>query len=308
MHTLRGCKTAAEVYEEPQLARKTQAVRNIIGAGMTAMGLASLVRLARYGLADQSPYAEPHAQASIPESVPVYIPWFRPHKKEDEKRAAYLQKLAGALTAPLDIALKPLEQRIAPLLPDIHTSNPVATWWGVPAIAAMTLGGGGLGWHLTDKAVKAHADSQLNTDLDDARREYEHTLREDYRAALQEKGANALGRELDAFYDVLTQGVETTKAAGVATDTLNGLGGAYLTALLGAGGLGAYSGYKWTKSRSDAERITSALRARAFSRDSPQPLYAVAHSQAGAPGITDEDSDLDDAGMLAQVLSLRDPR
>lgn len=254
-----GCrelyKQAAGTAEEA----RANAVGKIIGLGLTGVGAGALARtmtsLQSFNRPDyEMPFVSPGPSVL---QVPVFQ---RAKRREDgqslEKVAAGASDWYKRFTTAIGNTLfkGPFADR---------ASSPENSPFFIPAAVGVGAVGVGGGWKLTDWLLQKRRKSQMQTELDDARREYQDALLSGQKQA----GAD----ELDAAFDVLEK-----RGWGVADSVNNALGG-YLTAVgLATAGAG-YGTYKWTKSRGQGALLNKALeeRARQLWSRTQQPVYAV---------------------------------
>jgi hypothetical protein len=80
--------------------------------------------------------------------------------------------------------------KIAPHLPASTTTNPLANDWGIPATVAAAGGASYGGYKLLDWLLQANKQRSQAGQLEDAEKDYENALSEQYRAAMQTKRAS----------------------------------------------------------------------------------------------------------------------
>lgn len=152
------------------------------------------------------------------------------------------------------------------------------------AAAAGTYGGWSLADWMLQKRRKAHVDSQLQQ----AKDEFQAALLSQAQAAEPQKRASAddpLSDRLDVLFDAMQKTAEEqTKQANVA-DVASVPFGMYLTALGLLSGGSAYGMYNWTKNRSKAHLLDKALRERSrmLWQRAPQTVAAIPVSPEPMP-------------------------
>lgn len=136
--------------------------------------------------------------------------------------------------------------------------------WAMPATAAATIGGGYGGWKALDAILDARRKATLQSDLDQAKQEYEQALMP------KTAGDNELGQTLDQLYDEMEK---TAKPGMLGEWTGVGLGTYGLAALITALAGGA-AGYSFGKQRQMKTLLDSAQakRRRARFEASPEPI------------------------------------
>lgn len=99
------------------------------------------------------------------------------------------------------------QEGLAKVLPDTHTTNPIANTWGIP-LAGAALGGGALGgYKLMDWLLQKEKQRNQQGNLDRAERDYRNTLADQYYAAMQLKNAEA-DTGIDDLYDMYANSVQ----------------------------------------------------------------------------------------------------
>ncbi len=262
----------AKAADDLGLQRKREALQAILATGMAGLGIGAGARglLGLRNMFTQKP-PEVAITSSVPAEIPIGVP-MRPEEEEKPKQQFKLASLAAALAKQAEHWSDPITSQ----MPDISTTNPKATAWGIPAIAAAGAGGTIGGWHLMNWLLDHQRHNSLDRQLDKAKEEYHGTIADQYRGALQKNGSASPFPRLDELFDAL----QLEKQAGLptmqdATDYGNVGAGVALTAL-GALGLGsAYTTYNWAKNRGRDKLIAQAIRLRGRQRQAPQPMYAV---------------------------------
>lgn len=218
-------------------------------------------------------------EVALTSSVPAEIPIGVPMRQEEEKPRRL--KLAALATALAKHAEEQWGDGFAKMMPNITTTNPMATAWGIPAAAAVGAGGVTGGWHLMNWLLDHQRHNSLDRQLNNAKDEYRNTITDQYRNALQKQGSASPFPRLDELYDALQPELEkrAEPGDGTAAQWMSDKGqagmGVALTAL-GALGLGsAYTTYNWAKNRGRDKLISQAIRMRGRQRQAPQPMYAV---------------------------------
>lgn len=224
--------------------------------------------------------------SSVPQNLPIHTYTRKPAPVVRDYEADEAQHQEDEMGGEPAISSK-----VANSLFDANPSGGV-TWWQIPA--GLTLGAGGLagGWKGLDALMSSKHQGDVNSDLDEAKREYEQALQDQFLAspagsktaadqpyegldelfdALEKRGGIELGYEMPNVGEMVSNAVPT----GV-KDFAHGAGGGYAAAaLLSALGSG-YAGYQWGKKRSKSKQISDALNRRARERMNPMPLYATA--------------------------------
>lgn len=253
--------------------------------GLLAAGLGAALRggagLFQLGRKNMYPAARPAVSAPVTVDIPV-----RPRKQDEEedklKLAAATDKEAGWFSDVLSGGAN-------------TDSN---HWWGSPPLS-FAAGAAGLygGWKLSDMLMDSRRKSQLQSELDAAKKEYEEALR----------GESKLGQALDHLFDELEKNANTADIAGSA------MGLAALLGLIGGGGAG-YLTYNMAKSRDPGalkEKAKKQYRAEQY-RKRPSPIFARPVPQSASTnvlppseetGIEDETSPLDKAATYGLLLS-----
>lgn len=218
------------------------------GAGAGARGLIGLRDMFR-----KRPAVD--AQSTIPETIPIIVP---------QKTKAAEDGILGA------------------------RADGGMNYWEYPM--GMAAGAGGLmgGWKLMDWLMDKRRKASMQSELSRAQQAYQQALQDDVNAASVVKAASA-DDSLDAVYAHLQDAEKMAShfsclAASGALDwllekrgntlatALHGAGGAYLTALLLAGGLSGMTVYNRTRAAQENE---DANRRRRLTRTGPQPIMAV---------------------------------
>jgi len=126
--------------------------------------------------------------------------------------------------------------------------KPNAPSWMLPALllgAPLSAAGG---WAGVGKLMKHYRKSRSQDELENAKREFEE--------ALAEEQSTKLACELDDLANAYVSGeLDTSTEKQAEAGALSSLWGAYLTALLGVGGIGAYGGWKMMGRSADASRV-----------------------------------------------------
>jgi len=249
--------------------------------GRSLLGLHSL-------LSDQDgpdPYA-----ATSPVPTPLTIPGPPlDEKPKPPKRGIPLLRAKWAANEPH------WWDRLIKMFPDVNTTDPTATSWGIPAQAGVAAAGLGGGWWLTDWLMRKRRQATSNNELNAAEDAYQKAIAEQYRAAMRAKTAgDDLG--VDALFErccepetaaALTRVKQAEPPASYARDVLLGetlgktllgndndqalrgvINTALLTTLLGSG----YATYRWTKNRSGDNLLRKAIQARARARQAATPV------------------------------------
>lgn len=199
--------------------------------------------------------------------------------------------------------VKDIPNKLAPMLPDSHTRNPLLNEWNMP-IGAAALGAGGVGsYKMLDWLLGKERQHAGNTDLNSAEDEYNQALAQQYHAAMMSKNAGddfgisqladtylenpdsvhanvqekrAAGQSLlDYLFPIIQDGY--TKLPGVTYDGYQAFKGGMNTAtgaaMLGAGKLT----YDWAKGQNKQELLRKALARRQMMRQqlSPPPIVAL---------------------------------
>lgn len=135
----------------------------------------------------------------------------------------------------------------------------------------MLAGGAGLagGWKLTDYILDKARRAELQSSLDDAKRDYEQAL-----LPPQDKQASALGQELDAFYAELQSIDAGEKQAVSMGDITGGVTGAALAAWLPLALGSGVIAHNITSSRRQQALLNRAMRQRHSRQLVSSPLFA----------------------------------
>lgn len=200
------------------------------------------------------------------------------------------EKLAASGTGPPG----DMFQYFSNMLPNISTTRPLGDWWG-PSAALATAGGGLVGGYaLTDWLLKKEREGYRKGELDEAEKDYQQSLGDEYRAAMMAKNAgDDLG--IDALYDRLQErekqasvlgAMESPWSSTVGHDPWQQGKGWLLAAMLATGAGSGYAMYNHTKDKSKQKLLNKALQARARRRAmmSPAPPLAVT-----PPGLEEDD-------------------
>jgi hypothetical protein len=171
---------------------------------------------------------------------------------KDENPSAY---------APLSINIPPERKKQA---------SPESTsdlWWTMPAMLGTGAAAAYGGWKGVDWLMKKHKEHELQSQVDEAKKEYE--------AALLGKAGSALGADLDQLYDMLTKEGQEKQA-------FPSLLGAWLTWALATGAFGAAKGYQWETHKSKADALEKAREQQVARLSSIRPpvFYAVPDAKA----------------------------
>jgi hypothetical protein len=153
----------------------------------------------------------------------------------------------------------------------LHDQSSLPAYW--PAIGLAGVGGVALGGTAANKLNQYLRKKMVDTEVNQAKREYEEAL------AGQTKQAKQLHEDLDAIYDAYSE-----KKASLEDLTGEGLG-VGLAALLGLGGIGAYYGKQFGDKNQNRRLIEQAqkLRRRRQYLKQPMPIYAVSEEVEGEP-------------------------
>lgn len=153
-----------------------------------------------------------------------------------------------------------------------------------PAMMPLSLGAAATGtvggWSLADWMLKKRRRSHVDSQLQQAKDEFQAALMAQAQAArpsIKAAADESLGDRLDQLFDMLEKTAETqTKEANVA-DAASVPFGMYLTALGLLSGGSAYGMYNWTKNRSKAHLLDKALRERSrlIWQRAPQTVAAM---------------------------------
>jgi hypothetical protein len=198
--------------------------------------------------------------SSIPQPVPIRIP-LRMQEEEDEP----MPKLAGLGARP----------------------SGRFNWWEIPT--GIAAGAGGLfgGWKLVDWLMDKRRQMAMQGELDEAKKDYESALQDQYSSAMLSKGASAeptLDDVFDHISDPEKMQAQMEKVGfsfipqswkNTSGDVGHGAAGAYLTALMALTGLSGLGAYKWTKSKSRSKAMEKAIKKRRMMRAAPQPITAI---------------------------------
>lgn len=282
-----------------QLLGKQQAAQQLIG--LLGLGLAGGVGVrGLMGMRDMVKDTQypPQASAQLPQ--PINIMRDFPEEEEPEAEGAAMQKAAN----------EPgwAAKTIAPMLPDTHTTNPLKNTWGIP-LGVAALGGGAYGgYHLLDWLLKKEKGITGDQQVQEAEDDYRGALAEQYRAAMQAKGAGddlgiddlydtyaanvaEHGREKKAIFNILDRTPLGPPMNTLYPNALNAVpgvngsgydiwegfkGGVDTAALLTALGVGAGT-YSWTRGKNKQEILAKALKKRQQQRRglSPAPVVAL---------------------------------
>lgn len=174
-------------------------------------------------------------------------------------------------------------QWFANMLPNISTTRPLGDWWG-PAAAVGTAGTGLVGGYaLSDWLLNKEREHHRQTELDQAEKDYQSALADEYHTAMMAKKAgDDLG--IDNLFDSLQarekQAFTSLEAPWVSTighDPWQQGKGWLLAAMLATGAGSGYAMYNHTKNQSQQKLLSKALAARARRRAmmSPAPPLAI---------------------------------
>lgn len=254
-------------YLDPRVApaneAQVEAVRRLLGlAGTTlalgagARGVVGLGNFLQRNLV--GPPRTPQRQSFIRIPVPVEV-----DDGGAEKEAGH-DKLADAaqeFASGMGLLRKPGEAVgwLRDNLGGWGQPDPKQMPWAYPAAALAGVGGLYGGWKLTDYLLDKTRSNEQESELDTARRDYEHALASRYKAA-------AAPTPLDRLADAAEKRGLWNEALG--------------TALLAGSGLAGLSGlatYNWARGRSRAKAIEEAVRRRQaqLAEQAPNPVMAV---------------------------------
>lgn len=268
--SLARCSKQAGVQPPSQGELNRDALRTILHLGLAGLGTGATVR-GLSGLRDLLQRGQGAAvTSSVPQTVPIPLPTRAVHPRLTHDTDYEL---------PEDDREKVAQKDWASDWGPAFNANAGGgiTWWQVPAGAA--LGAGGLygGWKLMDALMAARRRSETSGELEDAQKEYQNALQEQYNVAMMAKDAadDSLSLALDQLADQLEkQGGFLEDLLDTGRNAAHGFGGAYSLAMLMSALGSGYAGHQWAKNRSSSKLLEKALRRRARERSQPQPIYA----------------------------------
>lgn len=178
-----------------------------------------------------------------------------PYPVPKSAAAEAVQKLAGIMDRTV-VAGEPLPPSY--LMRGDHANYKSTIPWFLPASALAMLGGFFGGNALTDKVLDTHRKTDLESEVEQAKREYQRALLSQFQTgkrAEDESVGDQIGRELDEIVEILDKKALWGDVAGGAT-------GAALTlaALLSLGS--GYLSYNAAKSRSPSKLLEEAYKRR----------------------------------------------
>ncbi len=256
------------------------------------------------------------ASANLPQTISIFGQPRHPDVEQEQPlgkpKALPFPKMAGVLgdaANSVGEAVQGIPKALAKIMPDTHTTNPIASEWGIPA-GMMALGGGAYGgYKLTDWLLNKERAMSGENELDSAKDDYHKALAEQYRAAMMSKAAGAdLGindladryaahaaehghgqvkqaftmSALGAMFPAVDDMYESMP--GMGHDRWQGLkGGANAAALAAMLGTGKVT-YDWAKGQNKQELLQKALKRRQMLRQqmSPPPMVALTEEQNAA--------------------------
>ena len=130
--------------------------------------------------------------------------------------------------------------------------------WFLPALAATTAGGVGLGNLAGRKLFGSIREDAREQEKEDARKEYEEALAA-FSKSSKEASENKLANALNRLYAHMSKTSEDATAAPI-TANLGALAGAYLALTGGLGAYGAYQGFKNQRKTDEMRAIEHAAR------------------------------------------------
>lgn len=232
------------------------------------------------------PAAEERARATVPQSKVAGVM---------DGLLQHIRNAGPAVTRAADSTVN----GIAKVLPDITTTKPLASEWGMPLGAAVAGGGAAAGYGAIDWLLNKQRQQANDSELEQAYTDYNNSLRQRYIAAMRAKSAADTDdcglTELSTAYCSLKTPPGLEKKA-VLMSLLGKLfpsvdqgysklyghdrwqaikGGVNTAALAAALGSGTLT-YDWAKGQNKQELLAQALKTRELqrSRSAPPPLLA----------------------------------
>jgi len=274
-------KRALSSAEQETLQRILQLSLTGVGAGAAARGLIGIKQLFQPELPVKNvgvlptalpiPVAEREDETMPPSSLRNALHFKAASARQDGPLAALAKGLAEGMDKE---ALEFSDPRYNPLMIPLAVFGPAAGIYG--------------GWKGLDMLLRTRKKQELADELSQARGDYHKSLLDQHHAAQGTVKAAELQAPspIDELYDAMEKQAKGYMQGAV--DGLGGLGGAYLTAVLGTAlGSGKLT-YDWFRSRSQQKRLEEALRQRAQQRwlQRPQTMVAVPVSDADPNAMT----------------------
>ncbi len=311
-------KTAMHRIDDPaQAAGKEIAAKqllSLLGIGaLGGFGVRGLMGMRDMTQDRQLPIS---ASANLPRTISVFGKPQHPDVVDEQQakpkllpfnKLSSLGSLAAGAVNGVGQAVSDLPKTLAKILPDTHTTNPIATEWGIPA-GMLALGGGAYGgYKLTDWLLNKEREMTGKNDVDAAEDDYHKALAEQYQSAMMAKGAgddlgiNDLADKYVAYAAEHGHGhvkqAFTMSALGALFPTVNDVyeglpgmghdnwqalkGGANAAALAAMLGTGKVT-YDWAKGQNKQVLLRKALQRRQMMRQqmSPPPIVALPEEQS----------------------------
>lgn len=198
-------------------------------------------------------------------------------------------KQSGAVTDSANVAYQTLKNRFEKMTSSLGDSvraglsgsealHPHEKPWFLPAVAALTAGGLGLGYMAGDATIKDIRDASANAELARARREYEEALREEHEGFKRSNERGELAQQFDRIINCLNRNGVKVAAGNPSPElsrTIGLLAGILLTGAGGAAAVGAYNGWNSAKSKSKQKAVQRARKERMNQQQAYTPTPIV---------------------------------
>lgn len=164
-----------------------------------------------------------------------------------------------------------------------QATTPMDTWWFPPAMVGTGVAAGLGGYKLLDYILDKRRKSQLKTELDQSRSEFNEAMLDQYNG-MPKTAAERAGQELNKLYEIVAPELEKR-----GTNLLGLYLAAYGLPTLAAGG---YLGYQAARSRSQKAVLEAAARKRQTERyqNTPAEIFAVP-TPVGSKPLDQDDLD-----------------
>jgi len=295
--TLPVTPAEAKQIENPAAKTNQEALAQLLQLGLTGVGIGAGTRglLGLRDLVSRPAYA-PANIGPKPAVVEVNVP----SPEEDErkrKKLAEVRPFEGDLSSVPKIDVNSVRgSGLWNWLKGLTHTDITSKPFYYPAAIGTGIGSLYAGYKGVDTILNARHKADREKELEDAKREFQNALVEQYKA----DGAKSASPNLEREWDILVK--QATPEPGTWAETLNNAAGKVtggylaLAALLAAGsGIGAY---QYTKSQAPENRIAKAIKQRERLRwaSKPPEIYAVSKpTSVVRPPSSAVDEDQDEA-------------